>query len=112
MERHASATATLKRVGFEHGHACVFCGQPILHDDEVVGRGDGVAHVACADRALADDAHWDRIAEQSGEAEPEAEDEARRPAPAATTGRTGCVVLVALVALPAVAAIGMLTALA
>lgn len=71
-----------------------------------------MAHIACADRALADDAHWDRIAEQSGEAEPEAEDEAPRPVPAARTGRAGCVVLAALAALLAVVAVGVLTALA
>jgi hypothetical protein len=70
---------------------CVFCGNPIEADAERAGRGTAAAHAACADRALADDAHWDAIAEASGV------DEARGPAPRAR----GC--LLALAILVAVA---------
>ena len=45
---------------------CVFCGQPIGPDEERTGRGPTAAHASCADRALADDAHWDAVAEASG----------------------------------------------
>lgn len=72
---------------------CVFCGNPIEADEERAGRGAAAAHAACADRALADDAHWDAIAEASG-----VEDE-REAAPRAR----GC--LLALAILVAVALI-------
>ena len=37
--------------------ACVFCGQPIAAGEETAGRAPMAAHAACADAALADDAH-------------------------------------------------------
>lgn len=64
--------------------ACVFCGEPIEPDQPSVARPPMAAHAACADAALADDAHWDAIAEREGEAEPGTAD--RR-------GRAGCLAL-------------------
>lgn len=67
---------------------CVFCGQAIGPDEAMVGRPPSAAHAACADAALTDDRHWDRIAAASGNLEA-AEEE---PAQAQTTGarRAGC----------------------
>ena len=48
---------------------CVFCGAPILPDQESSGRPPIASHAACADAALADDAHWDAVADAAG-AEP------------------------------------------
>ena len=68
---------------------CVFCGQPIGPDDERTGRGATAAHAACADRALADDAHWDEIAEASG---------ADDASPAGPSPRSrGCLAIIAVV---------------
>ena len=70
---------------------CVFCNEPIGPDDERTGRGETAAHSACADRALADDAHWDAIADASPPEEP------------ATPARAGgCFAIVALVLVVAV----------
>ncbi|MEO8510701.1 MAG: hypothetical protein ABI534_05610 [Chloroflexota bacterium] len=66
---------------------CVFCGDPIGADAERTGRGAMAAHAACADRALADDAHWDAIAGAS-----EVEDDERPAAPRAR----GCLLVIAL----------------
>lgn len=66
---------------------CVFCGNPIGPDAERTGRGEAAAHASCADHALADDAHWDAIADASGV------DEAPDAAPRAR----GCLLLVALI---------------
>jgi len=82
-------------VAFSPGQACVFCGRPILEGEETVGRGQGVAHAVCADRALTDDAHWDQIAAQSGESESAADQNQKPSAPAPTSGRTGCMLLAA-----------------
>lgn len=94
-------------MGFAQGQFCVFCGLAIGADDETVGRGSATAHAACADSALADDLHWDRIAEQSGEtgaAADKAETGSSRGAPA---GRAGCLALsLLLIAL----AVGLLAA--
>lgn len=68
---------------------CVFCGQPIGPDDERTGRGATAAHAACADRALADDAHWDEIAEASGA------DDAQQSGAAARS--RGCLAVIAVV---------------
>lgn len=75
---------------------CVFCGRPILGSDEVSGRGEAVAHSSCADRALADDAHWDRIAEQSGEPAEPSEPMGADGGRGAPRGRAGCVIMAAL----------------
>lgn len=70
--------------------ACVFCGQPIAAGEETAGRAPMVAHAACADAALADDAHWDAVS-----AGTQAEDEtAAEPGGGATSGgRAGCLAL-------------------
>lgn len=46
---------------------CVFCGRPIEPGEERSGRPPHAAHAACADAALASDAHWDAIASASGD---------------------------------------------
>lgn len=66
---------------------CVFCGHPITADEPRAGRGQAAAHARCADRALADDAHWDAIAESSAEGHAE-----ERSAPR----RGGCLAIVAI----------------
>lgn len=48
---------------------CVFCGRPIEPGAERTGRAPHAAHAACADAALASDAHWDAIASASGDTE-------------------------------------------
>jgi hypothetical protein len=48
---------------------CVFCGRPIEADAERSGRPPHAAHAACADEALASDAHWEAIASASGDVE-------------------------------------------
>ena len=68
---------------------CVFCGQPIGPGEERTGRGAATAHAACADRALADDAHWDEIAEASGA------DDASPSGPAPRS--RGCLAIIAVV---------------
>ena len=70
---------------------CVFCGNPIEADAERTGRGAMAAHAACADRALADDAHWDAIA---GASEVQGEETDEREAPPRTA--RGCLLAVAL----------------
>ena len=70
---------------------CVFCGNAIETDAERTGRGAMAAHAACADRALADDAHWDALA---GASEVEEEEPAERQA--APPAARGCLLLVAL----------------
>jgi hypothetical protein len=68
---------------------CVFCGEPIGADADRTGRGATAAHAACADRALADDAHWDAIAEAGAvDQEPDERDEAPRA--------RGCLLAIAL----------------
>lgn len=80
---------------------CVFCGRPVEPRQEAVGRGSSTAHAECADRALADDAHWDRIADQFGDRDaPSAEEQPDKRA-STTAGRSGCL---------SVAAIGLLLA--
>lgn len=93
-------------MGFVRGDFCVFCGLAIGADDETVGRGSATAHAACADSALADDLHWDRIAEQSGETGVPREPDGRRSG-AAPTGRAGCLTLTLL---PAAVALGLAAA--
>jgi hypothetical protein len=81
---------------------CVFCGQPIAPDQPMVGRGPMAAHAACADAALADDAHWDAIS--AGAANTGEPPETAEP----IVGRSGCLVLVmALAAI--VVSIAMIT---
>jgi hypothetical protein len=73
-------------------NSCVFCGQPFEPGQDRVGRGASVAHPGCADRALADDEHWDQIADQVGEpGDQPAERRASAPA-----GKSGCLALAAL----------------
>jgi hypothetical protein len=67
---------------------CVFCGRPVEEGQLTTGRGDSLAHADCADRALADDAHWDRIADQVGERRQEPNEQ---PAGAR---KSGCLTLV------------------
>ncbi len=50
---------------------CVFCGESISETDAAVGRAPHAAHAACADAALADDAHWNAVAAASGVSEEE-----------------------------------------
>ena len=52
------------------------------------------AHAACADAALADDAHWDAIS--AGAADPDVSDEPVEPVGPVepVVGRSGCLVLV------------------
>lgn len=82
-------------MGFAQGQFCVFCGQAIGADEETVGRGPATAHAACADSALADDLHWDRIAEQSGETDAAADEAEGRRSDAAPTGG-GCLAVTLL----------------
>jgi hypothetical protein len=70
---------------------CVFCGKPIAPDQPMVGRGPMAAHAACADAALADDAHWDAIS--AGAADPGEPTGAAEPVEP-IVGRSGCLVLV------------------
>jgi hypothetical protein len=69
---------------------CIFCGEPIGPGEETAGRLP--AHAACADAALADDAHWDAI-HAAGGGEDVGEAEEASPVPA---GRSGCLTLGAL----------------
>jgi hypothetical protein len=81
---------------------CVFCGQPIEEGAERSGRPPHAAHVACADDALASDAHWDSIASASGDPTP-----GEPPGDAAPKGeraRAGCLAITAA----ALVALGML----
>lgn len=94
-------------MGFAQGQFCVFCGLAIGADEETVGRGSATAHASCADSALADDVHWDHIAEQSGETDAAADEGDGRASDAAPTGRAGCL---ALSLLPIAIAIGLLGA--
>jgi hypothetical protein len=73
---------------------CVFCGQPIGADEERTGRGATAAHASCADRALADDAHWDAIALASGAGD----DATERPA----SRSRGCLAVIAIVLVGAI----------
>jgi hypothetical protein len=86
---------------------CVFCGKPIGDGELAAGRPPMAAHAACADAALADDAHWDRVAAASPEPD-ETEDapaEVRRDRGARTGG---CLTLLVVVALGLVmAALGL-----
>ena len=68
---------------------CVFCGRPIEAGEEAAGRPPMAAHASCADAALADDQHWEAIAD--GTPEP-----SESPAPEPSTGGRagGCLVLV------------------
>jgi hypothetical protein len=78
---------------------CVFCGQPITAGQPMTGRSPIAAHASCADAALADDRHWDAVADGAG-------DEPGTPADApgaegagrATGTRSGCLALVLRVA--------------
>jgi hypothetical protein len=45
---------------------CVFCGQTIAPDEPMAGRPPMAGHAACADAALADDRHWDAVADGGG----------------------------------------------
>ena len=63
--------------------ACVFCGQPIGPGEETAGRAPMAAHAACADAALADDAHWEQISAAGGENDQE-------PAVRPATRSAGC----------------------
>jgi hypothetical protein len=76
--------------------ACVFCGRPLEPHQERTGRGESTAHAECADRALADDAHWDRIAAQTGD-RGEAPSEAPADEPAQTQARkSGCLAVASM----------------
>lgn len=69
--------------------ACVFCGEPIEPGQAKVGRPPMAAHATCADEALADDAHWDAIAEHEGSLH-ETTDDANAP----RARRLGCLTLI------------------
>jgi hypothetical protein len=71
---------------------CVFCGRAIEPGEEVAGRAPMAAHASCADAALADDRHWDAIADRS----PEEAESPAPPTPESPTSRRagGCLVLV------------------
>jgi hypothetical protein len=84
--------------------ACVFCGEPIGPGEEAAGRAPMAAHAACADAALADDAHWEAISAGSpdgGDVGPE-----ERPHPPGR--RAGCL---AAGLLPVLAVLGSLLVL-
>ncbi len=66
--------------------ACVFCGQPIGPGEATAGRAPMAAHAACADAALADDAHWEEISAGSAEGGDVATEEGPKP----PGGRAGC----------------------
>ncbi len=70
---------------------CVFCGRAIAPGEPSVGRGAVAAHSACADRSLADDRSWDRIAEALGDGAPADDPAAAEGDPVGTdvTGRNG-----------------------
>jgi hypothetical protein len=72
---------------------CVFCGRPIEPDQERSGRPPHAAHAACADAALASDAHWDAIASASGDTAPAEPPPEEAPAQERRAG-PGCLVLV------------------
>jgi hypothetical protein len=69
--------------------ACVFCGEPIDPGEEAAGRAPMAAHAACADAALADDAHWEAIDAAGTEGESHAPDPG-------TAARAGCLGVMAL----------------
>jgi hypothetical protein len=69
--------------------ACVFCGEPIDPGEEAAGRAPMAAHAACADAALADDAHWEAIDAAGTEGESHEPD-------APPSGRAGCLAALAL----------------
>jgi hypothetical protein len=75
---------------------CVFCGQPIAEGEPTAGRPPAAAHVACADRALTDDSHWDAIAVSSGD---RMEDEGAEPASLRAGCLTGALVAVVILTL-------------
>jgi hypothetical protein len=85
--------------------ACVFCGKPIEPGEPAAGRPPMAAHAACADAALADDAHWDRVAA----AAPEPETGDAPPQPSQRGGRAGgCLTLLLSVAVALVAAVTLI----
>ena len=82
---------------------CVFCGEPIGDDEPTAGRPPMAAHAACADAALADDAHWDRVAAATPEPDADAAGDAA-PATNAGSGSRGggCLTVVVGAILPVV----------
>jgi len=72
--------------------ACVFCGEPIEPGEEAAGRAPMAAHAACADAALADDAHWEAIDAAGTEGEGHIPD-------SGSVARAGCLGVVALIAI-------------
>lgn len=83
---------------------CVFCGQPIQPDQPTAGRPPMAAHATCADAALTDDAHWDRVAA----ATPEPDADASADVAPATHGGSGargggCLALLVAALLPGAA---------
>ena len=89
---------------------CVFCDRPILSGEATSGRPPMAAHAACADAALADDRHWDAIAERGsapGDEEPAIDggDAARREAGCLGSIIAVAVAVVVLVAGAALAAL-------
>lgn len=72
---------------------CVFCGQPITETDATVGRPPHAAHAACADAALADDAHWDAVAAASGVEEQERPEPESGREPSSPSRGIGCVTI-------------------
>ncbi len=85
--------------------ACVFCGKPIEPGEPAAGRPPMAAHAACADAALADDAHWDRVAAaapepETGDAPPQLSERGARAG--------GCLTLLLGVAVALVAAVTLI----
>ena len=83
---------------------CVFCGEALGEGTPIVGRPPHAAHAACADAALADDAHWDAVAtasgldDRAGDEVPPAEDP-----PRATARGAGCATISSVVVASAAA---------